>query len=43
VVADKVEAAYRRGELIEKRRVVMQDWADFCIRLTSAPERALVQ
>jgi integrase len=29
-VADKVEAAYRRGDLFEKRRGVMDDWAAFC-------------
>jgi integrase len=29
---DKVEAAYRRGDLIEKRRLMMQDWATFCAR-----------
>lgn len=29
-IADKVEAAYRRGELIEKRRTLMGDWAAFC-------------
>jgi integrase len=28
--ADKVEAAYRRGDLFEKRRKVMDDWATFC-------------
>ncbi len=27
---DKVEAAYRRGDLIEKRKVLMQIWAEFC-------------
>jgi len=27
---DKVEAAYRRGDLIEKRKVLMQAWADYC-------------
>jgi integrase len=26
----KVEAAYRRGDALEKRRQMMQDWADFC-------------
>ena len=26
----KVEAAYRRGDLIEKRKVLMQVWADYC-------------
>lgn len=28
---DKVEAAYRRGNMLEKRRVMMQDWANFCL------------
>jgi integrase len=27
---DKVEAAYRRGDLFEKRRRLMGDWAAFC-------------
>lgn len=30
-VANQVERAYRRGDLLEKRRRLMQDWADFCI------------
>jgi hypothetical protein len=25
-----VEAAYRRGDMLEKRRRLMQDWAAFC-------------
>ncbi len=29
-VADKVEAAYRRGDLFEKRRDLMKDWAVYC-------------
>lgn len=29
-VGDKVEAAYRRGDMFERRRAMMQDWADFC-------------
>lgn len=29
-VGDKVEAAYRRGDLFEKRVRLMADWADFC-------------
>ena len=29
-VADKVEAAYRRGDLFDKRRVLMQAWGDYC-------------
>ena len=28
-IGDKVEAAYRRGELMEKRRALMQQWATF--------------
>ena len=33
-VGDKVEAAYRRGDLFEKRRQMMADWAEF---LAKAP------
>jgi len=29
-VGNKVEAAYRRGDLFEKRRRLMDDWATFC-------------
>ena len=29
-ISDKVEAAYRRGDLLEKRRMLMKDWAEFC-------------
>lgn len=29
-VSSKVEAAYRRGDLFEKRRRLMADWALFC-------------
>jgi integrase len=31
-VGDKVEAAYRRGDMIEKRRRMMDEWAAFCAR-----------
>jgi integrase len=34
VIGDKVEQAYRRGDLFEKRRRLMQQWATFC---TAAP------
>ena len=30
VVANKVEAAYRRGDLLAKRRELMEAWAAFC-------------
>ncbi len=29
-ISDKVEAAYRRGDLFEKRRKLMLDWARYC-------------
>jgi integrase len=35
VVHDKVEAAYRRGDLFAKRRMLMNAWAEYC----SAPSR----
>jgi len=28
-VGDKVEAAYRRGDLFDKRRAMMRDWSDY--------------
>lgn len=31
-VGDKVEAAYRRGDLFAKRRQLMEAWAKFCAR-----------
>ena len=31
-VGDKVEAAYRRGDMLERRRRMMDDWASFCAR-----------
>lgn len=38
-VAGKVEAAYRRGDLFEKRRQLMESWATFC---ASGPQDGLV-
>ncbi|MFZ4539647.1 tyrosine-type recombinase/integrase [Propionivibrio sp.] len=29
-IGSKVEEAYRRGDLFEKRRLMMRDWAKFC-------------
>jgi integrase len=31
-IGNAVERAYRRGDLFEKRRVLMQEWAQFCSR-----------
>jgi hypothetical protein len=33
-VGGKVEAAYRRGELLEKRRQLSEAWGNFCLGLT---------
>jgi integrase len=41
VVADKVEAAYRRGDLFEKRRRLMEAWASFCARPGSSVAKVL--
>lgn len=30
VIGNKSEAAYRRGDMFEKRRRLMDEWADFC-------------
>ena len=30
VIANKAEAAYRRGDLFDKRRKLMQAWATYC-------------
>ncbi len=30
-IANKVEAAYRRGKLIERRRQLMNDWEAYCL------------
>jgi integrase len=38
---DKVEAAYRRGDLFEKRRSLMEAWARFCA--TVVAEGAVIQ
>ena len=37
-VGDKVEAAYRRGDLFEKRRQLAEAWAQFCTSPTASGE-----
>jgi integrase len=39
-IGDKVEAAYRRGDLFEKRRKLMQAWGEYCAK--PAPAGATV-
>lgn len=41
-LADKVEAAYRRGDLFEKRRRLMEDWAGFCARAAATPANVVL-
>jgi integrase len=38
VIGGKVEQAYRRGDMFEKRRRLMQQWATFC---TTTPAQEL--
>ena len=33
-IGNAVEAAYRRGDLLEKRRALMQDWSDYVMQKT---------
>src|SRR5262249_54023431 len=42
VVSDKVEAAYRRGDLFEKRRQLGQAWAEYCKVPTLEPSSEVV-
>jgi len=37
-VGDKVEAAYRRGDLFQKRQQIMEAWARFCLTTRSQAE-----
>ena len=30
-VRNKVEAAYRRGDLLDKRKLLMRDWGNFAV------------
>ena len=39
-VGDKVEAAYRRGDLLQKRRQIMEAWARFSV--TTRPQVEVV-
>ena len=38
-IPSDVEAAYRRGDMLEKRRQMMEDWANFC--MTAQPEKVV--
>jgi integrase len=40
-VGNKVEAAYRRGDMMEKRRRLMDDWAAYCERPPAEPGKVV--
>jgi hypothetical protein len=37
-IENKVEAAYRRGDLFQKRRQLMEAWARFCVTRVLRPK-----
>jgi integrase len=39
-IENKVERAYRRGDLLDKRRRLMDDWAGFCVSAKSSAKSA---
>lgn len=41
-IENKVEAAYRRGDLFDKRRWLMNDWAQFCSKLPTETDGQVV-
>jgi integrase len=42
-IGGKVEQAYRRGDLFEKRRRLMQQWATFCTTPVDQPRNKIVK
>ncbi len=40
-VSNKVEAAYRRTDFLDKRRLLMRDWAEFCKNTSASSNKAL--
>jgi integrase len=41
-IPSKTEAAYRRGDLLEKRRLLMTAWAEYCAKAKSLGEAEVV-
>jgi integrase len=41
-IGDKTEAAYRRGDLAKKRKVLMDTWAAFCAKVPSSNDDDVV-
>jgi integrase len=42
VIGDKVEQAYRRGDMFEKRRRLMQQWATFCTTASADEAKKII-
>ncbi len=42
-VSNKVEAAYRRTDFLDKRRLLMRDWATFCKKVPAPSEEERVE
>jgi len=40
-VSDKVEAAYRRGDLFQKRRQLMTAWGQYCAMPAKTVEKVV--
>lgn len=40
-IGNKAEAAYRRGDLFEKRRRMMDDWADYCATIEAKADNVM--
>jgi hypothetical protein len=36
-LSDKMEAAYRRGDGFQKRRLLAEEWAKYCAEATTEP------
>jgi integrase len=41
-IATKVEQAYRRGDILEKRRSLMADWAKFCLKSAGGGDNVVI-
>jgi integrase len=41
-VPNRVEAAYRRTNYLEKRKVLMTQWSDFCMSKIPAEQRQML-
>lgn len=42
MIENKAEAAYRRGDLFEKRRRLMIEWAKFCVTVRVTSDKKVV-